>query len=208
MGKEEEFYNIIKDIKDVKIQGANNIAINGIRAALLKSDKENKIKNEEIEKNKKKELAKDWFKFIKDNKSYFQIDEETEDMIHLNTRENGNVANEVHSQKDVEEAKNIYKKVKEKYPNTKGKIYTIDEWVDLELYFIPNNKMAKGGEMAKKPAKFKDKVKAISKSLDGKKVPKRLRKDYGTTYDKKESIDAAKRIAGSMAKKERKRYEI
>lgn len=61
---------------------------------------------------------------------------------------------------------------------------------------------------AKKPAKFKDKVKAISKSLEGKKVPKRLKKDYGATYDKKESIDAAKRIAGSMAKKERKRYEI
>jgi hypothetical protein len=69
-------------------------------------------------------------------------------------------------------------------------------------------KMAKGGEMAKKPAKFKDKVKAISKSLESKKVPKRVRKDYGATYDKKESIDAAKRIAGSMAKKERKRYEI
>lgn len=69
-------------------------------------------------------------------------------------------------------------------------------------------KMAKGGQMAKKPAKFKDKVKAISKSLEGKKVPKRVRKDYGATYDKKESMDAAKRIAGSMAKKERKRYEI
>lgn len=69
-------------------------------------------------------------------------------------------------------------------------------------------KMAKGGQMGKKPAKFKDKVKAISKSLEGKKVPKRVRKDYGATYDKKESMDAAKRIAGSMAKKERKRYEI
>lgn len=68
--------------------------------------------------------------------------------------------------------------------------------------------MAKGGVTAKKPAKFKDKVKAISKSLEGKKVPKRVRKDYGATYDKKESIDAAKRIAGSMAKKERKRYGI
>ena len=71
---------------------------------------------------------------------------------------------------------------------------------------------AKGGlyktGMDKKPAKFKDKVKAISKSLEGKKVPKKVRKDYGMTYDKKESVDAAKRIAGSMAKKERKRYEI
>jgi hypothetical protein len=129
-------------------------------------------------------------------------------MIHLNTREHGNVADEVHGQKDIEEAKDILKIVKEKYPNTKGKIYTIDEWVDLELFFIPNNKMAKGGQMDKKPAKFKDKVKAISKSLEGKKVPKRVRKDYGATYDKKESVDAAKRIAGSMVKKERKRYGI
>jgi hypothetical protein len=175
---------------------------------VLKSDEENEIKNEELEKNKKKELAKDWFKFIKDNRGYFEIYSETEDMIHLNTREHGNVADEVHGQKDIEEAKDILKIVKEKYPNTKGKIYTIDEWVDLELFFIPNNKMAKGGQMDKKPAKFKDKVKAISKSLEGKKVPKRVRKDYGATYDKKESVDAAKRIAGSMVKKERKRYGI
>jgi hypothetical protein len=73
---------------------------------------------------------------------------------------------------------------------------------------IEGGQYAKGGQMDKKPAKFKDKVKAISKSLEGKKVPKRVRKDYGATYDKKESIDAAKRIAGSMAKKERKRYGI
>ena len=78
----------------------------------------------------------------------------------------------------------------------------------LENYYILDDKMAKGGQMDKKPAKFKDKVKAISKSLEGKKVPKRVRKDYGATYDKKESMDAAKRIVGSMAKKERKRYEI
>jgi hypothetical protein len=71
-----------------------------------------------------------------------------------------------------------------------------------------NMKNRWNSDMGKKPAKFKDKVKAISKSLEGKKVPKRLRKDYGATYDKKESIDAAKRIAGSMAKKERKRYDI
>jgi hypothetical protein len=74
--------------------------------------------------------------------------------------------------------------------------------------YLDRKKMAKGGEMAKKPAKFKDKVKAISKSLEGKKVPKRVRKDYGATYDKKESVDAAKRIAGTMVKKERKRYGI
>jgi translation initiation factor 2B subunit (eIF-2B alpha/beta/delta family) len=36
----ERFDEIIRQIKDVKIQGANNIAISGIEAALLRSDKE------------------------------------------------------------------------------------------------------------------------------------------------------------------------
>lgn len=44
MKKEEKgiakFNEIIQDIKDIKIQGANNIAINGIRAAIMRSDKE------------------------------------------------------------------------------------------------------------------------------------------------------------------------
>lgn len=148
---------------------------------------------------------KDWKKYVKDNSS-FSVDEETENKIVLATRENGSVGDEQHSPKDIERAKNILKNIKDKYPNTKGRIYTVDEWVMLELE--APKEMAKGGQMDKKPAKFKDKVKAISKSLEGKKVPKRVRKDYGATYNKKESMDAAKRIAGSMAKKERKRYEI
>jgi translation initiation factor eIF-2B subunit delta len=39
--REKKFEKIIQDIKDIKIQGANNIAINGINAFLLKSDFEN-----------------------------------------------------------------------------------------------------------------------------------------------------------------------
>jgi len=38
-GASAKFDEIIRQIKDVKIQGANNIAISGIEAALLKSDK-------------------------------------------------------------------------------------------------------------------------------------------------------------------------
>lgn len=49
--------------------------------------------------------------------------------------------------------------------------------------------------------KFNDKVKAISKRLEGTKVPKKLEKDYGKTYDKKESVQAARRIVGSIIKK-------
>lgn len=57
------------------------------------------------------------------------------------------------------------------------------------------DKMAKGG------VTFKDKVKSISNSLKGKKVPSKLKKDYGATYDKKESVLAATRIAGAMKAK-------
>ena len=57
------------------------------------------------------------------------------------------------------------------------------------------SKYAKGG------VTFKDKVKSISNSLKGKKVPSKLKKDYGATYDKKESILAATRIAGAMKAK-------
>jgi len=50
--------------------------------------------------------------------------------------------------------------------------------------------------------KFKDKVKSISENLKGRKVPKRLQKEYGKTYDKKwERDESARRIAGSQLKK-------
>jgi len=63
--------------------------------------------------------------------------------------------------------------------------------------FKPKNKMSKGGG-----ATFKDKVKSIKASLlKTKKVPKKVQKDYGKTYNAKEAELAAKRIAGAMAKK-------
>ena len=113
---------------------------------VFKSEKENKNKIEEREKIDKKELAKDWMKYVKDNVGYFQIGIEYEDTIELNTRKNASIASEEYSQKDFDYAKKIVKKVKEKYPNTKSRIYTIDEWVEIELTFVPNNNMAEGGE--------------------------------------------------------------
>jgi uncharacterized protein (UPF0254 family) len=60
--------------------------------------------------------------------------------------------------------------------------------------------MADGGKV-----KFSDKVKAIQKSLlKRKKVAPKVQKDYGKTYDKKEALDSAKRIAGSL----RAKYEL
>lgn len=65
------------------------------------------------------------------------------------------------------------------------------------LYLISDeNKMGMGGKV-----KFQDKVDAISRRLEGTKVPKRLESDYGKRYNKVESMLAARRIAGSMRKK-------
>lgn len=51
---------------------------------------------------------------------------------------------------------------------------------------------------------FKDKVKSITtKLLKKKKVSPKVQKDYGKTFNKKEAIDSAKRIAGAMRKKEK-----
>lgn len=59
------------------------------------------------------------------------------------------------------------------------------------------DKLGMGGKV-----KFKDKVKSISENLKGRKVPKRLQKEYGKTYDKKwERDESARRIAGSQLNK-------
>jgi len=255
----------------------------------------------------------EWAKFVKDNRGYFQIEEETEDTIHLNTREHGSIGDEEYGIEDVQFAKEIYKKIKEKYPKTKARLYDIDEWIELELTFVPDDSkkpkrvnkkkyykdfkkyvyenlkgkdvygwkfnyrgledlmyfekdgvqvratpfwdnqeiipidvlsndgddliyqdviefkpafdlekdfknykskvdnfiwyghrdgyFAKGGYMAKGgEVTFDDKVKAISKKLEGKSVPAQYRKEYGSKYDKEEADEAARRIVGNMRK--------
>jgi len=82
---------------------------------------------------KKKNSKRDWLSFVKDNSSYFDVEEESEEFVILTTRENGNVGDEEYGIEDIEEAKSIVKKIKEKYPKTKVSIYTVDEFVYLEL---------------------------------------------------------------------------
>ena len=60
-----------------------------------------------------------------------------------------------------------------------------------------------GGKTSSYRATFNDKVMAISKKLSGTKVPAKLKKDYGKKYSPKEAVEAAKRIAGAMRKKEK-----
>jgi hypothetical protein len=62
------------------------------------------------------------------------------------------------------------------------------------------NEFKKGGEIKKK-ATFNDKVDAISKSLEGKKVKSKYKGKYGATYDRKEAKEAAKNIVGKIRAK-------
>lgn len=63
---------------------------------------------------------------------------------------------------------------------------------------------AKGG---KTKSTFEEKVKAIAKRLEGEKVPKKYKKEYGATYDKAESKQAGRRIAGSQLVKLKEKME-
>jgi hypothetical protein len=81
-----------------------------------------------------------------------------------------------------------------------GKVVTIAE-AKAHKKVIGKEYLASGGKMEMGGATFKDKVNTISKRLEGTKVPTRLKKDYGATYDKKEAKQAGQRIAGSMIQK-------
>jgi hypothetical protein len=61
-------------------------------------------------------------------------------------------------------------------------------------------KLKKGG-MLKKKSTFDEKVKAISSKIEGTKVKRKYKKEYGARYDRKEAKEAAQKIAGSIRKK-------
>jgi hypothetical protein len=83
----------------------------------------------------------DWANFVKENRGYFEIEEEEDGMIHLNTRENGSIGDEQYGEEDLQYGRYIIKKVKEKFPKTKARLYDVDEWIDLELTFVPDESM-------------------------------------------------------------------
>lgn len=62
--------------------------------------------------------------------------------------------------------------------------------------------LKKGGRIT-----FKEKAKDIARSLVGKKVPPKYKKDYGKRYGKVTSAIAARRIAGSIVEKEKEKKE-
>ena len=66
-----------------------------------------------------------------------------------------------------------------------------------DFKMLRKSKMAMGGKV-----KFEDKVKAVKESLlKRKKVSPKVQKDYGKTYDRKEALEAAKRIVGAQTAK-------
>lgn len=84
-------------------------------------------------------------------------------------------------------------------PKEKVAYFSKEEIKDL---FEPM--MAKGGR-----TKFKDKVQSIKASLlKRKKVSPKVQKDYGKTYSPKEAEESAKRIVGSMVKKEKRQPRV
>jgi antirestriction protein len=73
---------------------------------------------------------------------------------------------------------------------------------DGDVYVFASYKNG-GVTYAKGGTTFKEKASSISKSLlKRKKVAPAVQKDYGKTYNKKEAVDSAKRIAGAMRAKE------
>jgi hypothetical protein len=80
-------------------------------------------------------------------------------------------------------------------PKEKVAYFTKDEIKDL----FDVDVMAKGGTTKK--STFDQKVKSISKSLQGAKVKPKYVSKYGKTYDKAESVEAAKNIAGAIRAK-------
>lgn len=116
----------------------------------------------------------------------------------------------IHSEEEYLELKNNENKAKKI-----KKVYQDQSYHDPADYYDPEDDReededyedyAKGGKIKKskikdKRVKFVDKVESIAMRLKGTKVPKRLRKDYGATYDSKEAKEAGRRIAGSQLKK-------
>jgi ppGpp synthetase/RelA/SpoT-type nucleotidyltranferase len=116
--------------------------------------------------------VEEWKKFVLNNKSWFDDESEdgSDDEILLTTRRHGNVGREQWGKEDVDEAKQIVKKVTSKFPDVSYEIEQVDEYV--YLYFRPSkSKMANGGmakvQILNEDEVFdKDKYKAILDDFD------------------------------------------
>jgi len=85
------------------------------------------------------------------------------------------------------------------------KLKVTDDMTPMKKELIEKQKikMSDGGMMAKGGTTFKEKVAAITNRLNGTKVKPKYKKEYGSTYDKKEAKEAATKIAGKMIRREK-----
>jgi uncharacterized protein (UPF0254 family) len=90
--------------------------------------------------------------------------------------------------------------------------YTFEYGLDGTAYDLRKiGQKGKSGEEYAKGGmtKFKEKVQSIKASLlKRKKVSPKVQKDYGKTYSPKEAEESAKRIAGSIVKKEKRQPRV
>jgi hypothetical protein len=106
----------------------------------------------------------------------------------------GEIAAAEHNIKQAKYGARLVGKQKNLDVNKNGKLDAED------FKMLRGEKMAMGGKV-----KFEDKVKAVKESLlKRKKVSPKVQKDYGKTYDRKEALEAAKRIVGAQTAK----YEL
>jgi hypothetical protein len=77
-----------------------------------------------------------------------------------------------------------------------GKLGNPGSYSKSQLEKIDEDSYARGGETT-----FEQNVQAIAKKNVGKAVPKSVQKDYGKRFSKKEALDSARRIVGSMKAK-------
>jgi hypothetical protein len=103
----------------------------------------------------------------------------------------GDIASAEHNIKQAKYGARLVGKQKNLDVNKNGKLDADD------FKMLRGEKMAMGGKV-----KFEDKVKAVKESLlKRKKVSPKVQKDYGKTYDRKEALEAAKRIVGAQTAK-------
>lgn len=83
-------------------------------------------------------ILKDIIEMVK-TKSSFTFDDEGESYLEFTTRENGDVCSEEASPLDVNEARNLIKLIKAKYPDLglQYDIEIVDEWVFLTVFSTP-----------------------------------------------------------------------
>ena len=71
--------------------------------------------------------------FVKRNSYLEESGSETETRVGFTTREKGDSCAEEYSATDYNEALRVEKLVLEKFEGIETEVYTIDEWVDLEV---------------------------------------------------------------------------